>query len=279
MNYSGTGQGPRTSKHSQLKQANGNSPRKFQAFCIGAAKSGTSSLAGMFETCFRSAHEPEREELLDSIVALDAGRLSMSEFDDYLCERSNRLQLELDSSWANYFIVDRLVVLFPESMFIQLVRDCYTWVESVINHLITRTIPADVQDFMDWWFEPSKFPYFKEDQSLEQIGIYSLECLVTRWRIHADSPSKLIPPGRLTVIRTHELGSSAPKLARFLNTDAGLIDDERSHRNVGSRTRPLLSLVDRAYLEDTVERVCGDIMNQYFPEIRSVDDSALQSRL
>ena len=279
MNYSGTGQRRWLRKHSQLKQVNEHSPRKFQAFCIGAAKSGTSSLAGMFETCFRSAHEPEREELLDSIVALDAGRLSMSEFDDYLCERSKRLQLELDSSWANYFIVNRLVVLFPESKFIQLIRDCYTWVESVINHLITRSIPADVQDFMDWWFEPSKYPYIKEDQSLEQIGIYSLECLVTRWRIHADSPSKLIPPERLTVMRTDELGNSAPKLARFLNTDAGLIDGGRSHRNVGTRTRPLLSLVDRAYLEDTVERVCSDIMNQYFPEIRSVDDSPLQTRL
>ena len=101
--------------------------RTFQAYCVGDAKSGTGSLAGVFETNFRSAHEPERAELLAKVVSLDERLIDGDEMDDFLRERDERLQLELDTSWANYFIMDRLAVLFPNAKFIQLVRDCYTW--------------------------------------------------------------------------------------------------------------------------------------------------------
>ncbi|MCY3913517.1 MAG: hypothetical protein OXG43_09745 [Chloroflexi bacterium] len=244
-------------------------------YCIGAAKSGTSSLAGVLETGFRAAHEPQRAELLDAVMALDTGRLGPSELNRYLCERDHRLRLEFDSSWANYFVMDRLATLFQDAKFIQLIRDCYTWVESVINHLIARTIPSDVQDFLDWWFEPSKFPYKRSDRGLEEIGVYSLDCFVTRWSIHAEGPAQVIPADRLMTIRTPEIPASAQRLADFLGVSVDLIDRTKSHRNKGNTIRPLLGLVDKAYLDDTVARICRDSMNRYFPEVRNSDDTSL----
>ena len=90
-------------------------PRRFQAYCVGAAKAGTYSLAGLLETEFRAAHEPDRPELLDAVVAFDRDCLSAGQFDRYLLERDRRLNLEFDSSWANYFVMSRLATLFPEA--------------------------------------------------------------------------------------------------------------------------------------------------------------------
>ena len=232
----------------------------------------------MLETEFRAAHEPDRPELLDAVVAFDEGHLTAREFDGYLLERDTRLQLEFDSSWANYFIMDRLSTLFPEARFIQLIRDCYTWLESIINHLIVRTIPEDVQSILDWWFEPSKYPYTESDHGLQEAGVYSLDCFVTRWSIHAEGPAKAIPPDRLITIRTPEIRSSARRLADFLNVSIDQIDTTKSHRNVGEKVRPLLSLVEKDYLDDTVARICKDSMNKYFPEIQGVSDTSLGSR-
>ena len=232
----------------------------------------------MLETEFRAAHEPDRPELLDAVVDFDEGHLTAREFDGYLLERDRRLQLEFDSSWANYFVMDRLSTLFPEARFIQLIRDCYTWLESIINHLIVRTIPEDVQSILDWWFEPSKYPYTESDHGLQEAGVYSLDCFVTRWSIHAEGPAKAIPPDRLITIRTPEIRSSARRLADFLNVSIDQIDTTKSHRNVGEKVRPLLSLVEKDYLDDAVARICKDSMNKYFPEIQGVSDTSLGSR-
>jgi len=229
----------------------------------------------MLESGFRAAHEPERAELLDAVVAFDSGRTDSAEFDRYLRARDGSLGLEFDSSWANYFVMERLATLFPDAKFIQLIRDCYTWVESVINHLITRTIPADVQSFLDWWFEPSKYPYQRSDRGLEEIGVYSLDCFVTRWSIHAEGPPQVIPPDRLMTIRTSEIRTSAQRLADFLGTSGDLINTTQSHRNKGETVRPLLGLVDKAYLDDTVARICRESMKRYFPELRNSDDTSL----
>ncbi len=232
----------------------------------------------MLETEFRAAHEPDRPELLDAVVDFDQGHLTVREFDGYLLERDRRLQLEIDSSWANYFVMDRLSTLFPEARFIQLIRDCYTWLESIINHLIVRTIPEDVQSILDWWFEPSKYPYTESDHGLQEAGVYSLDCFVTRWSIHAEGPAKAISPDRLITIRTPDIRSSARRLADFLNVPIDQIDTTKSHRNVGEKVRPLLSLVEKDYLDDTVARICKDSMNKYFPEIQGVSDTSLGSR-
>ena len=230
-------------------------------------------MRGVFETNFRSAHEPERAELLAKVVSLDERLIDGDEMDDFLRERDERLQLELDTSWANYFIMDRLAVLFPNAKFIQLVRDCYTWVESLINHLVTRAVPPDVQGFMDWWFEPTKYPHQKEDRTLREAGMYSLECYLTRWTNQVEGPSRVIPPDRLLVIRTHEIPESLGAMALFLGVPPDQLDKSKTHSNRGKTERPLLTLVDRGYLEDTVGRVCRETMSRYFPEVKGVKDA------
>ena len=228
---------------------------------------------GLLRGNFRSAHEPDRSELLKMILLEANDLIQRDQFADYVRNRDKRLNLDFDSSWVNYFIIGHLVRAFPDAKFILLVRDCYTWVESIVNHMLARDIPADVRKFMDWWFEPQTYPHKMEEQTLKENGLFSLECYLSCWKGHVTRVSEMIPSERLLLIRTHEIRDALDKVAQFLHVPRERLDDANCHLNKGTRGKHIGSLVDVTFLEDTVARVCGEVMRRYFPEVRSVDQA------
>jgi hypothetical protein len=255
-----------------------NSPdqsRAFHAYCVGNAKSGTYSLVGMLEANFRSGHEPERSELLSFILSEADGAVTPDGAAAFIRERDQRLALEFDSSWVNFFVVGHLVRIFPDAKFILLIRDCYTWLESVINHMLTRKIPTDARTFMDWWFESDKHPHRTEEELLKEHGLFSLDSHLNCWRKHTTATCAQVPADRLLVIRTHEIRNASESLARFLGVPRARVDESEYHRNKGRKAKPLLSLVDGAFLEDRVAALCQEEMCRYFPEVRSFEDAAV----
>ena len=72
------------------------------------------------------------------ILRESQGTLSSVTFREYLLQCDARLNLEYDVAWANQFIIDHLLHLFPASKFIILISDSYTWLQSVIG----RGIPT-----------------------------------------------------------------------------------------------------------------------------------------
>jgi hypothetical protein len=109
-----------------------------KAFCVGQAKSGTASVTGLLATHYRAVHEPERAQVLDLILREARGELNREAVKALLIERDRRLNLEYDIAWANQFINDHLLAVFPHVRFIVLVRDPWTWLQSMIGHLIAR---------------------------------------------------------------------------------------------------------------------------------------------
>ncbi len=253
-----------------------NSPdpsRAFHAYCIGNAKSGTRSLTGVFEANFRSLHEPERSELLTYILSEADGSVTPDGAVEFIRERDQRLGLEFDSSWVNFFIVGHLVRIFPDAKFVLLIRDCYTWVESVVNHMLTRTIPIDARKFMDWWFESDRYPHRPEEQLLKENGLFSLDSHLNCWKNHITTTLAKVPTERLLVLRTHEIRNALDDLATFLGVPSTRLDETRCHLNKGTKAKPLLSLVERTFLEERVAALCQEEMRQYFPEVRSIEDA------
>lgn len=64
-----------------------------KAFCVGQAKSGTASLAGLLRRDFRTEHEPEREATIDLVVARARGDFESVDFGEVLVDRDKRLNL------------------------------------------------------------------------------------------------------------------------------------------------------------------------------------------
>lgn len=247
--------------------------RAFHAYCVGNAKSGTYSLTGVFEANFRAGHEPERSELLAFILAEADGFVAPEQSVEFFRDRDQRLGLEFDSSWVNFFVIGHLVRIFPDAKFVLLIRDCYSWVESVVNHMLTRRIPSDARRFMDWWFQTDSYPHRAEEQALKENGLFSLDAHLNCWKNHTATTLAKVPAERLLVIRTHEIPAALDALSEFLALPRGHLDDSECHRNKGKKAKSLLSLVGRTFLEERIAALCQEEMRRFFPEVKSFDDA------
>jgi hypothetical protein len=78
-----------------------------------------------------------------------------------------------------------------------------------------------------------------------------------------------VPPERLLVVRTHELGQSLSRVAGLLGVPRETLSAEGSHANRRRKDAGLLEAVSREYLASLVERYGGDLVARYFPGLRS----------
>ena len=239
----------------------------MKAFCVGQAKSGTASIAGLLSANYRVAHEPERAATLDLILRHAHGELSDTAVREHLRVRDARLDLEYDVAWANQFLIRHLVDVFPAVGFIVLIRDCYTWLQSITSHLAVRDVPSDVTEFLKWWFKPDRYPHGPADRILADRGLFSVSAYLHAWNRHVDSCIRSIPPERRLVLRTNELGASHQRLAGFLGIPVNSLDVARGHRNRGASAEPLAHVVAPGYIDEMVHSICGANMARYFPSI------------
>ena len=252
--------------------ANDSSEPAIKAFCVGQAKSGTASLYCLLAENHRAAHEPEREQILEMILKESRGEVSASEFRAYLVERDERLNLEHDIAWANQFIIDHLVTAFQDAKFIVLIRDSYTWLQSIVGHLMSREIPPDVRVFLDWWFKPDRYPHTRHDCALQEHGVYSIEGFLRAWNQHVNLCTQVIPADRRLIVKTHELDQSHQRLADFLRIPIDRLDARDGHFNRSTWSGSLDSFVERSYLNEMVATICGENMARHFPRVTDVED-------
>ena len=246
---------------------------RVKAFCVGQAKSGTASLVGLLSANYRAAqHEPERAATLDLILRHAHGELSDTAIREHLRERDARLDLEYDVAWANQFLTRHLLGVFPAAKFIVLIRDCYTWLQSIMGHLAVRDVPDDVVAFLRWWFKPDRYPHGADDRVLADPGLFSVAAYLHAWNRHVDSCIRSIPADRRLVLRTNELGASHPRLAEFLGIPVNSLDVAHGHRNRGTPMEPVTSLVAPGYIDEMVHSICGANMALHFPELSSASD-------
>ena len=111
-------------------------PRRTQVFGVGMGKSGTHSLAAIFTAKVRAAHELEVLPLVARVCDWHDGRLDEARLRQWLRDRDRRLRLEVDSSAPNAHVLDLLLTEFPAARFVLTIRDCYTWLDSAINHAL-----------------------------------------------------------------------------------------------------------------------------------------------
>ena len=219
----------------------------------------------MLSTNYRAAHEPEREALLEMILREARHGVTPSRFRGFLLERDARLDLEYDISWANQFVVGHLLAVFPAVKFIVLIRDCSSWLESIVGHLVNRDVPPDVLAFLRWWFQPERYPHSRHDRALEARGLFSIPAYLHGWNRHINLCNRMIPAQRRLVLRTQELAMSQPRLAAFLQIPEDSIDLGQAHLNRAGGSGSMERLIDRTYLDDMIHAICRDNMSKYFP--------------
>jgi len=243
------------------------------AFCVGQAKAGTASLYGLLAAHHRAAHEPERAETLTMILRASHGEVTEQSLRTWLLERDRRLDLDYDIAWANQFLLPALVNTFPIATFVVLVRDPYTWLQSIVGHLISRKIPSDVRAFLDWWFKPDRYPHTRRDHALEAHGLYSIAAFLHAWKRHVNRCTGCIPEDKRLLLRTHELGRSHRILADFLGIPVTSLDAGKGLLNRGTWSGKIEALMEHAYVDEAVAAICGENMAWYFPAVTRIEEA------
>jgi hypothetical protein len=104
--------------------------RRFHCYCVGAAKTGTTSIAKAFAQQYKSAHEPDLERVFRIIRK---SSLEENLINSMLKTRDEELQLEMESSHPIIFLIPNLVKLFSEAKFIITIREPRDWLSSRLD--------------------------------------------------------------------------------------------------------------------------------------------------
>jgi hypothetical protein len=249
-------------------------PRRFHAFGVALPKTGTHSLAAVFSR-YRAWHEPDRDYYAQIVVGRTTGELSDSATLDLLRQLDRRWWLELNSSWLNYFFLDLLLAEYPQAKFVLTIRDCYSWLDSMFNQVLARS-HADSPQLAEFyrWYADILVPGSHEDgdRVLAERRLWPLDAWLRFWNQHNTRILALVPRERLLVVRTQDIRREIPRLAEFLGVPPDTLDAGRTHEHKAEAKFGLVSDIDENYLHARVAARCGDLMEKFFPEIRSVSD-------
>lgn len=240
--------------------------RKLHLYCVGTGKSGTHSIAGIFNN-YRVAHDPEEHQAIRMITKMYKGQLTPSEIRMHIKKREDTLDLEVNSSVLNYFFLDELLSLFPDAKFILTIRDCYSWLDSVINHQLSYPCPEWLKDFYDIRYRPMRYEHSKEDLILFDYGLYSIDGYLACWAEHNEFVIKQVPKDRLLIIRTTDISVSLNYISDFVGVSPQTLDKKKMHLYPAKAKYHLLKKINPDFLTEKATFHCGKLMEDFFPYI------------
>lgn len=240
---------------------------------IGLGKSGTNALASLF-TGVAAAHEPESESVIRALLDYHAGRSDWQPLDALVRDRDRRLALAVDVSNLNIFLVDLLLQLSPDSRFVLTIRDCYSWLDSLLNHYLRVPPTAAWRAFADERFQKGR-AYPPAERILEEHGLYTLEGYLSYWNAHVTKALAAVPADRLLIVRTGQIGDRALEIAAFGGLGPEHVAAGGIHEYRNPQKRRILQQIPRGHLEEQVRIHCEPLVSRFFPEIRSAADAGL----
>ncbi len=249
-------------------------PRKFHAYCIGMLKSGTHSLSAIFEDEYNSGHEIEIRRLAYNTVPVLNNELTNKDRISFILKRDRRFWLEMESSHLLYHSLGILIDEFPKSKFILTIRDCYSWMNSYMNHHLSHDDTSD-----HWWklrrhyFRDDQLQHATEERILLNRGLYTVDGYLSFWADYNRSVLETVPEERLLVIRTDRIVDNLQNIADFLGIPISTITHSKSHAYKAKKRYDLIWEIEREFLESKVKEYCSDLMRQYFPEVKSLEDA------
>jgi len=217
----------------------------------------------MAAAIYRTAHEPESKELVEMICDVREGLRPRAHLQAMLADKFARLDLEVDCAGLNGWVVEDLVPLSDEARFILTIRDPYTWLDSMLNHMTERDAPAHYVRLRGLTLGAA--PFRPEDRVLQDRGLYPLDGYLASWARRNQLALDVVPPERLLVVRTNDIGPRLDDIAAFAGVDAATLDATQSHQFVAPVNYGILDDLDQGYLRDRIEAHCRPLLDRYFP--------------
>ena len=221
--------------------------RRFHLIGVGLPKTGTTSLASVFQP-FRWGQEFLFAESAARLLAWKGGRLGHDRMRRWLALRDEAGALEMDSASFNHHFLEILVELHPSARFVYTRRDPVSWADSLLNKVLSAGRHHGSRGWPRWQVEffrlmapaidpgqltsPEYVRHALRPLAEELLGFYARETA----RIEA-----ALPPDRSLVVPTGDLSASLDALAGFAGVPRSALNAAGSHENRGQGKIPLVA--------------------------------------
>ncbi|MBN1425037.1 hypothetical protein JXA88_10825 [Candidatus Fermentibacteria bacterium] len=245
-----------------------NQPRRFRAYNVGLMKSGTSSIAGIFGD-YRTRHEFMLLKTSNEYGRYCHGTISRDEFREFLRHRDVSGALEMDSTSWSFEYVDFLVDEYPDALFIFTFRDCYSWLNSVIDFILWSErieFTGRLRGRLGIPFDLARGDAASRDKLVPTMASLA-EGFLRLWREANEKVLQAVPPERLLIVRTHEISKSLGRMAEFIGVPADTLIQRRSHLFKTPVKRRILHTMEFDRLNAFCDQHCGPLMRRHFPEL------------
>ena len=238
-------------------------PRRFQAYCVGAPKTGTTSLAASFSEAYRAWHEPRVVKTNGMVIDHLKGDVSTEEIRRFLLWRDRLMRLELESNHVLAYVVEHLVELFPESRYVVTIREPLSWLKSRLNHHYRK--PAkDWNGYREYFWADGYQDYPDEERILEEIGLCTLDTYLAQYADHYERVLGAVPPERRMVVATQDIDARIGEVASFVGADPAKVIVERSNTSA-AKTGHIKKIPD-AYYREKIKEHCLPLIEAFFPQ-------------
>lgn len=238
-------------------------PRRFHCYCIGAAKTATTSISSMFEHHFDSQHEADIQNTNHNIINYLENKTTQEQMLDYLKERDQQLQLELESTHSLIYIANELSSLFPDAKFIVTVREPMDWIRSRINFHFKKH-PPEWEEYRQYFWMDKTEGYADEEVLLKENDLASLDAYLSQYAQHYSLVAKNIPQNRRLIIRMDDISHKNTEIAEFLGIKASKIVPE--HSNSQPNKAAFIDQLDQQFVIQKIWHHCQDLIEEFFPE-------------
>jgi hypothetical protein len=155
-----------------------------------------------------------------------------------------------------------LARMYADARVVLLLRDCFSWLDSVIDHDLRRgrTWQPDAYyraKYLRYGDVPAP-----EEAPLTEAGVIPIASLLKGWAAANERVLAGVPAHQLLVVRLDDLDASVDALARFAGVPASTVRPVHANRNP-SPTR-LLGAVPRSYVVKQTRQHCAPIMEQFW---------------
>lgn len=246
--------------------------RRLHLFGVGAPKTGTHSLAALFERDYAVGHEAASFWLMGALARRFRGDLPDGRARALLRGRDRLLRLEVDVAHQLHHVVELLVEAFPAARFVLTVREPVSWLASEVNECAQRYSNTGAARrtrlrMSDHRYGRYGLAYAPEEAALRAFGgVYPVEAALRYWADHNRRVLEAVPPDRLLVVPTTEIGARVEAIAAFAGVDPATLDAGRSRAYVRhEKAIDVRALVPADWLAARAEAICGPLAARLLP--------------
>jgi len=247
-----------------LMRLNKEYPRRFRAYNVSLPRTGTTSIAKMFSN-YNSQHEFLKNHVAIMIEKLEKNVISKEQFRDFVIKRDRTGCLEMDSAFFNQYYIDILAEEFSSAKFIFVVRDCFSWVDSVVNLVLLPEIQSNMTAGLPSFGLPFDLPGGMSEEKDDFRCNFKdyIGGMLSCWASLTENTLKKLPLDRSLILRTHELFKKTDILAEFVGVPSHTLNSNRSNKS--RQKLHLLHSIDYNFLKAESNKYCSAMMDKFFP--------------